>query len=183
MTIGGELQALGMREVRERIRAVVARVADGNPLVIMQHGDPAAVLLRFDEDLSDFYRRIAADPDLAWATAGAGRMVRGATVFEGQALPGEVAFRLYDTYGFPLDLTEDVLRARGLRVDVAGFEAAMARQREEARRSWSGSGEQATEAIWFRILGERGPTEFVGYEGEDVFFPGKGPEFKLHQAG
>ena len=67
----------------------------------------------------------------------------------GQDFPGEVAFRLYDTYGFPLDLTEDVLRGRGRKVATAGFEAAMERQRDEARKSWVGSGEAATGAAWF----------------------------------
>jgi alanyl-tRNA synthetase len=84
----------------------------------------------------------------------------------GETLPGEVAFRLYDTYGFPLDLTEDVLRGQGRKVAVEGFQAAMARQREEARRSWVGSGEAATEAVWFALREEVGATEFLGYETE-----------------
>ncbi len=84
----------------------------------------------------------------------------------GAALPGEVAFRLYDTYGFPLDLTEDVLRGRGRRVAVEGFTAAMERQREEARKSWIGSGEAVTEAVWFALREEVGATEFLGYETE-----------------
>jgi alanyl-tRNA synthetase len=84
----------------------------------------------------------------------------------GAALPGEVAFRLYDTFGFPLDLTEDVLRGQGRRVAVEGFAAAMQRQREEARKSWVGSGEAATEALWFALREEVGATEFLGYETE-----------------
>jgi alanyl-tRNA synthetase len=84
----------------------------------------------------------------------------------GAELPGEVAFRLYDTFGFPLDLTEDVLRGQGRRVAVEGFTAAMQRQREEARRSWVGSGEAATEAVWFALREEVGATEFLGYETE-----------------
>jgi alanyl-tRNA synthetase len=84
----------------------------------------------------------------------------------GQDFPGEVAFRLYDTFGFPLDLTEDVLRGRGRKVAIAGFDAAMARQREEARKSWIGSGEAATGAVWFALREEVGPTEFLGYETE-----------------
>ena len=84
----------------------------------------------------------------------------------GQSLSGETAFRLYDTFGFPLDLTEDVLRTQGRQVAVAGFEAAMARQRAEARRSWVGSGEAATEAVWFALREETGATEFLGYETE-----------------
>ena len=83
-----------------------------------------------------------------------------------QDFPGEVAFRLYDTYGFPLDLTEDVLRGRGRKVAVAGFDAAMERQREEARRSWVGSGEAATGAAWFALREEVGATEFLGYDTE-----------------
>src|ERR1700719_3177983 len=84
----------------------------------------------------------------------------------GQDFPGEVAFRLYDTFGFPLDLTEDVLRGRGRKVAIAGFDAAMERQREEARRSWVGSGEAATEAVWLGLREEVGATEFLGYETE-----------------
>jgi alanyl-tRNA synthetase len=83
-----------------------------------------------------------------------------------EPLSGETAFRLYDTYGFPLDLTGDVLRAQGRRVAVEGFDAAMARQREEARRSWIGSGEAATETVWFGLREEFGATEFLGYETE-----------------
>jgi alanyl-tRNA synthetase len=84
----------------------------------------------------------------------------------GAALPGEIAFRLYDTYGFPLDLTEDVLRGQNRVVAVEGFAAAMARQREEARKNWVGSGEAATEAVWFGLREEVGATEFLGYETE-----------------
>jgi len=84
----------------------------------------------------------------------------------GQALPGAVAFRLYDTYGFPLDLTQDALRAQGRGVDVEGFNAAMAEQRARARAAWSGSGEAATEAVWFDIKEKAGATEFLGYTAE-----------------
>ncbi len=83
-------------------------------------------------------------------------------------LPGEIAFRLYDTYGFPLDLTEDVLRGQERRVAVEGFEAAMARQREGARKSWIGSGEAATEAVWYGLREALGATEFLGYETENA---------------
>ncbi len=81
----------------------------------------------------------------------------------GEPFPGETAFRLYDTFGFPLDLTEDVLRAQGRKVAIEGFEAAMAHQREEARKSWVGSGEAATEAVWFALREEVGASEFLGY--------------------
>jgi len=86
---------------------------------------------------------------------------------DGQPLPGDVAFKLYDTYGFPLDLTQDVLKREQKRaVDVAGFEAAMEKQRETARKSWAGSGEAATEAVWFAIKEKTGSTEFLGYQQE-----------------
>ncbi len=85
---------------------------------------------------------------------------------EGQALPGETAFRLYDTYGFPLDLTQDALRERGILVDTAGFDAAMAAQKAKARAAWAGSGESADAAVWFDIADRHGPTEFLGYDTE-----------------
>ncbi len=81
----------------------------------------------------------------------------------GKGLPGEIAFKLYDTYGFPLDLTQDALRARGLSVDIDGFNQAMARQKAEARAAWAGSGDVATETVWFEIKEKEGATEFVGY--------------------
>src|SRR5204862_1239092 len=73
---------------------------------------------------------------------------------------------LYDTYGFPLDLTQDALRPRGIAVDLAAFNAAMERQREMARASWAGSGEAATETVWFALREKVGATEFLGYETE-----------------
>ena len=82
------------------------------------------------------------------------------------ALPGAAAFKLYDTYGFPLDLTQDALRERSRAVDVAGFEAAMAEQKAKARAAWAGSGEAADEAIWFDMAEQFGPTEFLGYDTE-----------------
>lgn len=85
---------------------------------------------------------------------------------EGAALPGEAAFRLYDTYGFPLDLTQDALREKGRSVDIEGFEAAMAEQRAKARAAWSGSGEARDAAIWFDIAETHGATEFLGYDAE-----------------
>jgi len=84
----------------------------------------------------------------------------------GDSLKGEIAFTLYDTFGFPLDLTQDALRPRGIAVDTASFNAAMERQREKARASWSGSGEAATEALWFALREKVGATEFLGYETE-----------------
>ena len=81
-------------------------------------------------------------------------------------LPGETAFKLYDTYGFPLDLTQDALREKGRAVDTDGFDAAMAEQKAKARAAWSGSGEAADATVWFDIAEEHGGTEFLGYETE-----------------
>ena len=86
---------------------------------------------------------------------------------EGDAmLPGEAAFKLYDTFGFPLDLTQDALRERGKAVDQAGFDAAMAEQKAKARAAWSGSGESADLAVWFDLVEEHGGTDFLGYDTE-----------------
>ncbi len=93
------------------------------------------------------------------ATAGLG---------EGDTLSGETAFKLYDTYGFPLDLTQDALRARGIAVDLDGFDAAMAAQRAMARENWAGSGERVQGAVWFALRDRFGPTLFEGYEKIDT---------------
>ncbi|MBI3504775.1 MAG: alanine--tRNA ligase [Proteobacteria bacterium] len=87
---------------------------------------------------------------------------------KGEKLAGEVAFKLYDTFGFPLDLTQDVLRARGVGVDTDGFSAAMEKAKEEARRSWAGSGEKAGDRVWFELREKVGATEFLGYETENA---------------
>ena len=87
---------------------------------------------------------------------------------QGDKLTGDTAFTLYDTYGFPLDLTQDALRPRGIGVDVEGFNAAMEKQREKARASWAGSGEAATETLWFGLREKVGATEFLGYETESA---------------
>ncbi|MDQ0509339.1 alanine--tRNA ligase [Ancylobacter amanitiformis] len=97
---------------------------------------------------------------------------RGLSILEGESeglgsgakFSGETAFKLYDTFGFPLDLTEDALRARGISVDVPAFSAAMERQRAEARASWAGSGEAATDTVWFGVRDDVGASEFLGYE-------------------
>ncbi len=86
----------------------------------------------------------------------------------GAVFPGDVAFKLYDTYGFPVDLTEDALKPRGISVDTAGFKAAMERQKAEARKAWKGSGEAATEAVWFDIRERTGASEFLGYDTESA---------------
>jgi alanyl-tRNA synthetase len=89
-----------------------------------------------------------------------------ADLSKGDRLDGETAFKLYDTYGFPLDLTQDALRQRGVDVDTAGFSEAMERQKAEARKHWSGSGDAATETIWFEIKDKAGATDFLGYDTE-----------------
>ncbi len=85
---------------------------------------------------------------------------------KGDMLDGVTAFTLYDTYGFPLDLTQDALKPRGIGVDMASFTDAMERQREKARGSWAGSGESADEAVWFTLREKLGATDFLGYETE-----------------
>jgi alanyl-tRNA synthetase len=90
-----------------------------------------------------------------------------AEITDGGTLPGETAFKLYDTFGFPYDLTEDALRARGLQVDRDGFDAAMAEQKAKARAAWKGSGAKASDDIWFDLVEEHGATEFTGYSGDE----------------
>ena len=106
----------------------------------------------------------------------------------GATLPGDVAFRLYDTFGFPYDLTEDALRAQGFGVDRGGFDQAMAAQRAAARAAWKGSGEKASDEIWFDIAEEAGATEFTGYisdqgEGQVVALVRDGAQVDSAQAG
>jgi len=107
---------------------------------------------------------------------------------EGGELDGEIAFRLYDTYGFPYDLTEDALRARGIGVDKPGFDAAMARQKAAARAAWKGSGDAASGEVWFDIAEREGATEFTGYtstsgEGRVVAIVKGGAEVQSAAAG
>lgn len=88
------------------------------------------------------------------------------TLGKGDSLDGETAFKLYDTYGFPLDLTQDALRSREIGVDLTGFNDAMQRQKAEARASWAGSGDKAQETVWFELKEKFGATEFLGYSSE-----------------
>ncbi len=107
---------------------------------------------------------------LTFTTGSSQPLVLGGTAPTAGTAPlmvsGEVAFKLYDTYGFPLDLTQDALREQGLTVDLKGFESAMAEQRTRARAAWAGSGEAATERVWFEIKETVGATEFLGYSTE-----------------
>ncbi|WP_168452460.1 alanine--tRNA ligase [Sphingopyxis microcysteis] len=107
---------------------------------------------------------------------------------KGDTLPGEVAFKLYDTYGFPYDLTEDALRTQDISVDRAGFDAAMAQQKAAARAAWKGSGQKASEEIWFDLAETNGSTEFTGYgatvgEGEVIALVKDGVQVDVAQAG
>jgi alanyl-tRNA synthetase len=106
----------------------------------------------------------------------------------GDVLAGETAFKLFDTYGFPLDLTEDAIRSRGLTVDHAGYDAAMARQRQMARESWSGSGQTAQSAVWLALRDQHGATEFSGYDhvedsGELIALVADGAQVDAAEAG
>ena len=85
---------------------------------------------------------------------------------EGEPLPGQTAFRLYDTYGFPLDMTQDALREKGRQVDLPGFDAAMDAQKAQARAAWAGTGETGETALWFDLVEEHGATDFLGYDTE-----------------
>ncbi len=91
-----------------------------------------------------------------------------ADLVEGDSLDGETAFKLYDTYGFPLDLTQDALRRRGIDVDTDSYDIAMEKQKADARASWQGAGGAADEAIWFQLREEHGATEFLGYDTEQA---------------
>ncbi|AXB77093.1 alanine--tRNA ligase [Novosphingobium sp. P6W] len=107
---------------------------------------------------------------------------------EGGELPGETAFKLYDTFGFPYDLTEDALRSRGIAVDKAGFDAAMAQQKAAARAAWKGSGQAADSEVWFDIAEREGASEFTGYtstsgEGRVVALVRDGKEVETASAG
>ncbi len=107
---------------------------------------------------------------------------------KGDTLPGAVAFKLYDTYGFPYDLTEDALRAHGFGIDLAGFDAAMANQKSMARAAWKGSGAKASDDIWYDIAERAGSTEFTGYsttqgEGQVLAILKEGAEVQTAKAG
>ncbi len=136
------------------------------PALVQQMGQHYPELVRAKALIEETLRgeedrfRATLDRGLRLLEDEVGRLSAGGT------LGGEAAFKLYDTYGFPLDLTQDALREKGLGVDVAGFDAAMAEQKARARAAWSGSGEQADAAIWFDLAERHGTTEFLGYDTE-----------------
>jgi len=134
------------------------------PTLIDQMGDAYPELRRAGPAIIDTLRQ---EEERFRRTLGRGMSLLDeatAGLNEGDVLSGETAFKLYDTYGFPLDLTQDAVRAKGLTVDLAGFDAAMARQREMARENWTGSGQVTAAAEWFAIRDKVGATEFLGYE-------------------
>src|SRR6202041_51391 len=136
------------------------------PALTREMGQAYPELIRAESLISETLK--LEEPRFRWALAGGLAILEDETrtLGDGGVLNGETAFRLYDTFGFPLDLTQDALRARGLSVDTEGFSAAMERQRADARRAWSGSGEAATETVWYALRERVGATEFLGYETE-----------------
>jgi alanyl-tRNA synthetase len=158
------------------------------PALVRQMGDSYAELVRAQPlitetlELEERRFRKTLERGLGLLAEATGRLSSGAT------LPGDVAFKLYDTFGFPLDLTQDALRARGINVDTAGFATAMERQKADARKAWKGSGEAATETVWFELKERVGATEFLGYdtetaEGQIVGLVLGGKEVKALNAG
>jgi alanyl-tRNA synthetase len=134
------------------------------PTLIAEMGDAYPELRRAEHAIVDTLRQ---EEERFRRTLGRGMSLLDeatAGLAEGEVLSGETAFKLYDTYGFPLDLTQDAVRAKGLTVDLDGFDAAMARQREQAREAWTGSGQVAAAGEWFAIRDRLGPTEFLGYD-------------------
>ena len=136
------------------------------PALLRQMGDTYPELLRA-QDLITETLRLEETRFRQTLDKGLGLLAESTkTLKAGGELPGEIAFKLYDTYGFPYDLTEDALRARNIGVDKAGFDAAMAEQKAKARKAWKGSGDAATEALWFDVRDRVGATDFLGYETE-----------------
>jgi alanyl-tRNA synthetase len=179
-----KLEETRFRETLERglrLLDVGASEITDNTMIRVAQSDQAALLQKI-ENAPNGVLRLAFSQDLPSATADVKSFVRDlphsqiklrlqehpaqANAIFSATLTGEETFKLYDTYGFPYDLTEDALKAKGIGVDAKGFAAAMERQRAEARKSWAGSGEAATESLWFELKEELGATEFLGYETE-----------------
>jgi len=158
------------------------------PTLVSEMGDAYPELRRAEPAIVDTLRQ---EEERFRRTLGRGMTLLDeatAGLNAGDVLSGETAFKLYDTYGFPLDLTQDAVRAKGLTVDLEGFDAAMARQREQAREAWTGSGQVAAAAEWFAIRDRLGPTDFVGYEatetvGELLELVADGRQVEAAQAG
>ena len=138
------------------------------PALVRQMGDTYTELVRAQSLITETLRheetrfRKTLERGLVLLDEETGDLKKGAT------FSGETAFKLYDTFGFPLDLTQDALRVRGIEVDTDAFQTAMERQKDEARRAWKGSGEAATETVWFEVREQVGATEFLGYDTESA---------------
>src|SRR6185436_178354 len=138
------------------------------PTLIKEMGDAYPELKRAEHAIVDTLRQ---EEERFRRTLGRGMSLLDeatANLNEGDLLSGETAFKLYDTYGFPLDLTQDPVRAKGLTVNLEEFDAAMARQREMAREAWTGSGQVSAAAEWFAIRERLGPTQFTGYDDGEI---------------
>ncbi len=134
------------------------------PTLIQQMGEAYPELKRAEPAIIDTLRQ---EEERFRRTLGRGMSLLDeatAGLSTGEVLSGETAFKLYDTYGFPLDLTQDAVRAKGLTVDLEGFDAAMTRQKEMAREAWTGSGQVAAAGEWFAIREQLGPSRFEGYD-------------------
>jgi alanyl-tRNA synthetase len=138
------------------------------PALVAQMGDAYPELARAQAAIADTLRQ---EEERFHRTLGRGMVLleeAAAGLGPGDMLEGETAFKLYDTYGFPLDLTQDALRARGIGVNLDAFEAAMAAQRAQARENWAGSGQQAQGAVWLSLRDRLGPTVFTGYGESEI---------------
>ena len=134
------------------------------PTLVAEMGEAYPQLRRAEAAISDTLRQ---EEERFQRTLGRGMALledATAALSDGDTLPGETAFKLYDTYGFPLDLTQDAVRPRGITVDLAGFDSAMAAQRTLARESWTGSGQKAEGAVWLSLRDRLGPTVFSGHD-------------------
>ena len=134
------------------------------PTLVSEMGEAYPELRRAEATISETLRQ---EEERFRRTLGRGMSLleeATAQLAQGGELPGETAFKLYDTYGFPLDLTQDAVRAMGLSVDLAGFDAAMKRQKDQAREAWTGSGQVAASGEWFALRERLGATEFVGHD-------------------
>ncbi len=147
--------ALGAREpsMHRLVPELIAQMGEAYPE--LRRAEPVLVS-GFEQEEARFQRTLGRGLALLEAEA--------ETLGEERALDGAVAFRLYDTFGFPLDLTQDILRARGIGVDLAGFDAAMELQRSGSRDGWTGSGDVAAETVWFDLAEQVGASEFLGYQ-------------------
>ena len=133
------------------------------PTLIEQMGHPYGELLRAQPLIEESLR---IEEERFRETLGRGLKLlteETARLSSSQTLDGSIAFKLYDTYGFPLDLTQDILRSENRQVDLVGFDLAMNKQKTEARAAWSGSGEKQNESNWYQLLEQNGPSEFLGY--------------------